>query len=110
LPDGFLPTHKELSAYPAALLDATLVREGDCLYADAVDPAGRWLPVWPSGFTLNADRLMRGGRTLAKVGGRVKLGGGEYHDSQYQLLRELMPSDIPAACRTDEYWLVSGLE
>lgn len=30
---GGLPTHKDLDGYPTALLEASLVRNGDCVYA-----------------------------------------------------------------------------
>lgn len=52
---------------------------------------------------------MDGGAEVARVGDTVKLGGGEYHESQYDLLRTLMPADVPAACRSPEYWLVSEI-
>lgn len=103
--DG-LPTHNDLNGYPAALLQATLVRDGSCLYAQSEDPEGRWLPIWPSGFSLTGGVVMSRGGAVAKVGDAVKLGGGEYHESQYDFLRTLMPADVPAACRGGEYWLV----
>lgn len=103
---GGLPTHKDLNGYPAALLEATLVRDGQCLYAEGLEANGRWLPIWPSGFGLSGDAVMNGSAQIATVGDHVRLGGGEYHESQYDFLRTLMPADVPAACRGGEYWLV----
>jgi hypothetical protein len=104
--NGGLPTHNDLNGSPAALLEATLVRDGQCLFAQRADPSGRWLPIWPSGFLLTGDAVMNGSAQVAKVGDSVKLGGGEYHESQYDFLRTLMPADVPAGCRGGEYWLV----
>lgn len=101
-----LPTHNDLDGYPAALLRATLMRDGACLYAQSEEPRGRWLPIWPSGFSLTGDVVMGRGGAAAKVGDAVKLGGGEYHESQYDFLRTLMPADVPVGCRGGEYWLV----
>jgi hypothetical protein len=101
-----LPTHRDLNGYPAALLEVTLVREGECLYSQASDGNGKWLPVWPSGFGLSGDVVMKGGQRIAAVGDRVKLGGGEYHESEYAFLRSLMTADVPTACRGGDYWLV----
>ena len=49
---------------------------------------------------------MDGGSQVARIGDAVKLGGGEYHEAQYDFLRTLMSADVPAACRSAEYWLV----
>ena len=46
---------------------------------------------------------------VAKVGDRVNLGGGEYHESDYDFLRTLMSADLPAGCRDSTYWLVSNV-
>jgi hypothetical protein len=103
---GGLPTHNDLNAYPMALLAATLVRDGECVVVQRADPSGRWLPIWPSGFSLNGDAVMNGSVQVAKVGESVKLVGGEYHESQYDFLFTIMPVDVPADCRGGEYWLV----
>jgi hypothetical protein len=105
-PDSSLPTHNDLNGYPAALLEANLVREGNCLYAIQGSDL-RWLPIWPSRFILSDDAVVNGGSQVASVGDVVKLAGGEYHDTQYDFLRTLMPAEVPAECRSAEYWLVS---
>jgi hypothetical protein len=105
-----LPTHNDLNSYPAALLEATLVVDGHCVYAEGLDGAGRWLPIWPVGFALDGEFIVKGSERVGTIGDQVKLGGGEYHESQYGFLRTLMPDDVPAACRGGEYWLVSGMQ
>ena len=104
-----LPAHRDLDGYPAALLVATLVRDGQCLYADDEGRFGRWLPIWPAGFILRGDSVMNHQTQVAKVGDRVNLGGGEYHESDYDFLRTLMSADLPAGCRDSTYWLVSNV-
>ena len=104
-----LPTHKDLNGYPAALLDATLVRDGPCLRAAAADGTERWLPIWPAGFSLAGDVMMNGGQHIVSVGDRVKLGGGEYDETDYAFLRTLMNDEVPAACRGGKYWLVGQI-
>jgi hypothetical protein len=101
-----LPTRNDLDGYPAALLEATLVRDGACLVAQGPDPRDRWLPIWPPGFSLAGDVVLDGGAEVARVGDVVKLGGGEYHEPEYDVLRTLMPADVPDACRGGAYWLV----
>ncbi len=101
-----LPTHRDLNAYPTAILDATLVMDGSCLWAS--NPSGRWLAIWPSGYTLDGVAVASGGQLVAAVGGPVRLGGGEYHAADYDFLRTLMNDDLPMPCRGGDYWLVSG--
>jgi hypothetical protein len=105
-----LPTQNDLNGYPTALLEATLVSDGPCLHAEGLDGAGRWLPIWPVGFALDGEFIVKGSERVGTIGDQVKLGGGEYHESQYGFLRTLMPDDVPAACRGGEYWLVSGMQ
>lgn len=104
---GKLPWHKDLSGYPAALLESTLVRDGDCLYAQAGD--SRYLAIWPGGYSLVGGKLMRSCTQVATVGDIVKLGGGAYENDQYTFLRTLMLDDAPEACRDEDYWLVSDV-
>jgi len=104
---AILPTHRDLDAYPDALLEATLTRDDRCLFATRPDSGERWLPIWPSGYSMVGDTVMNGTTPVATVGDRVKLGGGEYHETEYDFLRTLMPADVPGDCRVDLYWLVS---
>jgi hypothetical protein len=106
-PTAALPTHKGLSGGPAALLTATLVADGGCVYASSTDPTGRWLPIWPLGFQLDGQSIKNGSDVVAVISGVVKLGGGEYHASQVDFFRTLLTSPIPDACQSDEYWLVT---
>ena len=104
---GNLPSHKDLPGYPAALLTAELVFDGECLFADSTESAGRWLPIWPRGFALH-DRVLTdlNGR-VAAIGDTMKLGGGEYHDSDFDFVQTMLVVPIPASCRGGDYWLVS---
>jgi hypothetical protein len=102
-----LPRHRDLDSYPAALLTATLVRSGDCLYADAPDGSDRWLPIWPRSYHLDGDALFDLDMRVATVGDTVPLGGGEYRAVDEDFLRSLMVNDIPTACRIGQYWLVN---
>jgi photosystem II stability/assembly factor-like uncharacterized protein len=107
-----LPTHRDLSSYPAALLVGRLVFDGSCVWIDDT-AGGRHLPIWPGGYTLRAaDEAIRvygpDGRTFTPIGGSIALGGGEYHEgADYAYLRTLMDADVAAACRGRDYWLVS---
>jgi hypothetical protein len=104
---GNLPAHKDLSGYPAALLTAELVVEGECLFADSTESAGRWLPIWPKGFALQDGVLTDPNGRVAAIGDTVKLGGGEYHDSDFDFVQTMLVVPVPASCRGGDYWLVS---
>ena len=101
-----LPTHRDLGEGPPAVLEGTLVLANECLLAQGAQGSGRWLVVWPSGFSLRGDVIVDGrGQPMASVGLAVRLVGGEYHESQYEFLRTLMQRDVPDACRGGDYWL-----
>jgi hypothetical protein len=103
-----LISHRGLNGGPAALLEATLTRVGTCIYGENND--GEWLLVWPSGFRIQGDDIKNGsGSTVAAMGRKARLGGGEYHDSQYGFLRTLLNADVPSECRSKEYWLVTSV-
>jgi hypothetical protein len=107
---GFkLPIHRDLDSYPAALLEATLTRDGECLYAVGRDGTERWLPIWPSGFFLDGEVVMKGTERIAAIGDRVRLGGGEYPANDYAFVRTLMTADLSKACRDGRYWLVGEI-
>lgn len=106
--DTNLPTHRDLDNYPGALLEGILRQSGDCLYASTPDGTGRWLLVWPRGFSLKDGTVLDGaGRAVAAIDQAVVLGGGEYHESQYDFLQEVMDGEVPESCRGGEYWLVA---
>lgn len=44
---------------------------------------------------------------MAAIGQVVKLGGGTYQEKEYEVLRTLMSADVPAACRTSNYFLAT---
>ncbi|MDW7727590.1 MAG: hypothetical protein SCH70_10885 [Candidatus Methanoperedens sp.] len=103
----FFPTQKnytELSML--ALLEGKLLLEDGCLRVD--DNYNSYLPVWPYGFSLNTDGdvvtevIDATGHPVARVGDKIKLGGGEIpHEYIVQYSAEL-PSD---RC-SGPYWIV----
>jgi hypothetical protein len=103
-----LPTHRDLVAYPAATLTATLKHDGGCIFAVPVDGGPRELVVWPHGYGLAQDLVMVNGRPTTTVGARVILSGGEYQS--YAQIQSLLEEDIPEACRGGPYWLVSTFQ
>jgi hypothetical protein len=107
---GNLPSHKDMNGYPAALLTARLVVEGDCLFADGADSGGRWLPIWPSGFALESGVITDISGPVAAIGDTVKLGGGEYHDDQFDFVQTLLIVPVPPSCRGGDYWLVGEVD
>lgn len=107
IPGSALPTHRNLGGGPAALLTATLIEDGGCVYATTESPAGRWLPIWPSGYRRDGQAIKEGNNVVASVSAVAKLGGGEYHASQLDFLRTLLESPIPVSCQASEYWLVT---
>lgn len=101
-----LPTHRDLGEEQLAVLDGTLVVANGCLFAQGTQGQGRWLVIWPSGFSLRGDLVVDGrGHPKATVGQPVRLLGREYNESQYAFLRTLMEREIPNACREADYWL-----
>ncbi len=79
-----LPTQVPTDAHHDALLQGTLIREGDCLFVIAGDgPTAEVVPVlWPHGYRLrltgdHADLLDADGAVRASVGDQVALGGGQ---------------------------------
>jgi hypothetical protein len=104
-----LPTHRDLESYPAALLEATLARDGKCLFAVGPDGTERWLPIWPAGFSLVDDVVMKGTERIAAIGDGVRLGGGEYPASDYAFVRTLMTANVAKPCRDGRFWLVSEI-
>jgi hypothetical protein len=104
---GNLPSHKDLDAYPAALLTAELVVDGDCVFATNAESGGRWLPIWPAGYSLENGVISDRDGPIARIGEGVKLGGGEYHASQSEFVQTLLVVPIPPSCQGGDYWLVS---
>jgi hypothetical protein len=101
-----LPTHIDWGPYdPAVVLTGQLVLNGSCLQLTSDDPQGTWLVVWQPGTTLRGSAVVsRNGSTLARVGDRVALDGGNYDATQVQ--PELATSLSPA-CQSSPYWLVA---
>jgi hypothetical protein len=106
---GNLPTHRDLDAYPAALLTADLVMDGECVFATNGKTGGRWLPIWPSGYSVANGVISDRDGPVARIGESVELGGGEYHDSRFDFVQTLLVVPIPSSCRGGDYWLVSDV-
>jgi hypothetical protein len=104
-----LPTHRDLNAYPAALLSGQLVREGNCVYVRSQPGSVSDLVVWPSGTSLlvtgNETLIVgRGGERIAAIGEPIELGGGEFELAH---TRTLLETEIPDEC-VGPYWLASS--
>ena len=110
-----LPTHRDMTGYPAALLTGTLEFDGQCVWIDDAF-GGHHLPVWPAGyglFELGGVLRVKDPANLHSVpiGGQIRVGGGDYHaGSEFDFLRTLMDDDVPVACQAADYWLVSPPE
>lgn len=101
---------KEMETLPAALVDGRLDVVNRCLVVIA--PGIKHVVMWPPGtVALTVDGSSVGivetatGRTVATVGTRVRLGGGEIKSDEHAL--ELMQSVVPEECQTGLYWLTS---
>lgn len=106
-----LPTQVPTDAHHDALLQGTLVRNGDCLFILASDgPMAHMYPVlWPHGYRLRisgdrADLLDADGAVRASVGDRVALGGGQGGPP-------LATPEAAAACvQSDTVWYAASVE
>jgi hypothetical protein len=102
-----LPTHRELNAYPAALLVGKLVLDNDCVYAEHTNSKQRDLIVWPSGTTLqktDSESIVVGsdGERIAAIGEPIELGGGEFVPRS-----DVMENAVPDGC-LGPYWLAAS--
>jgi hypothetical protein len=94
-------------AFPSALADGTLILEGGCLRLQE----GGYLILWPPQVSLSRSGESiqvvdaESGKT-ARVGEKVRLGGGEVQAGAPILneLREPVPDGCPGP-----YWLASGI-
>jgi hypothetical protein len=102
-----LPSH-HLVGGPTAILASRLINTSGCLKAQT-DDGHQWMIVWPRGTSLVTDAVFYGGRPYALIGGEVTLGGGEYKDADYEFLRTLLDQELPAHCRSSDYWLAVDL-
>jgi hypothetical protein len=100
-----LPTWRsDLSGFPLGMGGGQLVRDGVCVYAEA--GSEKWLPIWPPGTHLDDQSVVAAsGRTIGVIGGRIRFGGGRL--TSYDQARFIVGADLPAACRTAEFWEVT---
>ena len=88
----FFPRLKDVrgpKGYPEALLEGELLQSGRCLLVSADNLAGRYLVVWPPGFSAEQDDrgvsvLNGGGNVVARVGDHIALGGYSPDAVDYQ--------------------------
>jgi hypothetical protein len=104
-----LPTHRRTGDSPAALLEGTLALDGSCLVIVG-DRQQRWLPIWPTGFYLAGTSLMDESGIVAAIGDPISMGGGEYHEKEWEFLAGLLATPVPTECRLGTYWLASDVE
>ncbi|HSH20985.1 MAG TPA: hypothetical protein VK992_00005, partial [Candidatus Caenarcaniphilales bacterium] len=87
--------------------EGTLVHDGGCVWIDS--GTERWLMLWPRGSSARqegAALVVHNGGHRAVVGTRVSAVGGEYKESHYDFVVELVGREISQACRaTGQYWL-----
>lgn len=105
----FFPVQNNPSEYRmTALLEGELVLEDGCLRVD--DDYDNYLLVWPYGFSLSTGGgeviqiIDDTGQPIARVGDRVKVGGGECvkpceHIAQYS-------AELPSDHCSGPYWIV----
>ena len=100
--------HGAMNSGPAALLSgATIVFRDGCVGTDML-PTGEFEPIiWPPTARLSHE----GDELVLVVDGLVihhldaaNVGGGEYDDLTFV---EQLSGAIPAACRSDRYWLAT---
>ncbi len=99
-------------AYPAALLEGTLVVVDGCLRLKPTLGETSSVPVWPPDYSLGDDNgvlVIRNGpgEMVARVGDQVQLGGGQI-DGDW-LFKEIMRQQPPANC-PGPYWLTAPLQ
>lgn len=106
-----LITHRDLGGGPAAQIEVTIDRDGECLVGRVSDPGATWLLIWPEHYTMQAQEIVdQFGNVMTSVGTMAKLAGGEYHDTQFAAVQGLLVSgQFPDACRRPEYWLVTAV-
>lgn len=102
----FFPVQNYPSEFSmTALLEGKLVLGDGCLRVD--NDYDDYLPVWPHGFSLSIDGeeilIIDGtGKPIARVGDKVKVGGGEIPVERIAKYSEELPS---ARC-SGPYWIV----
>lgn len=104
----FFPTYPDEGGGPNAPVEGRLIEEGGCLWLERSDDQGGLL-LWPSHAQLveeNGARVVRQDGFQAEVGQVMAATGGQYnHEDHYDFVVELIGQAIPAACRSDYYWL-----
>jgi hypothetical protein len=102
-----LPTHRDLGGGPTAILIGALVDIGGCIFIVTDDAPQRWLVIWPSGFERRDQVIVNRGAPVASIGGKVALGGGEYHANRRDFVESLLVKGSSIGCAADDYWLAT---
>jgi hypothetical protein len=106
----FFPVQNKPSEFSmTALLEGELVLEDGCLRVNYDDDYDNYLLVWPYGFSLSTEGdviqvIDDTGQPIARVGDRVKIGGGECikpceHIAKYS-------AELPSSRCSGPYWIV----
>jgi hypothetical protein len=97
-----LPARRPANGFPAALFEGQLQRDGRCVYGVPIQ-GERELIIWPPGALLIDDAVVVDGGRFP-LGSRVRIGGGEYNEKDYDFLRTLLANDVAPECRGGPYW------
>ena len=102
-----LLTHHLSGEGPTAIASGVLTEESGCLYLRAnVDAAV--LVLWPRVYARRGQSVFVGSELVASIGDEITLGGGRYPLDQYRFVQTLVDQEIPAECRTGDFWLATG--
>lgn len=101
---SWLPRYSGAINTDEALLQGTLVREGNCLYIDA--SGTRWLPIFPSGSTFDVAN-----DTLETQGQRFRLGMQFAAAGSAAETLDAIPGNAQPdpSCDTIQIWVVDAL-
>jgi hypothetical protein len=99
----------QLQGAPAGAREGFFLIETGCTWLKDKASADVWSVFWPPDAHLDGGpgfvRVIVGHAALVS-GDLVTLGGGEYRDETYV---KTLVGVIPPACRSDLYWLATGV-
>lgn len=108
VPGLAFPRYTHRDTVPAALNEGTLVNRGGCL---VLEGDATWVLLWPEQYGAVRDgdllAILDGSRTLAMVGTRVVVSGGELAETSEAI--QLVDA-LPAGCQVPPYWQVTSIE
>jgi hypothetical protein len=91
-----------------ALTRGTLVLVDNCIRLERGKSLENYLLIWPPDFNLSIENgtieiLNEDGETVAHIGDRVRIGGGEVHS--LVMLDKFIQEQVPSQC-TGPYWII----